>query len=400
MQRSRNRIYLIPIILSFLFVLLFPVGVVEQKSKAENREYNLKIHYIDVGQGDCSFIELPDGKTMLIDAGQEDQGKHVVKYIKKLGYSKIDYVVATHADSDHVGGLAKVIESFEVEVVYRPFTLSNCVTVKDFKDELLELFQADETINSTASSEAYAKFLKSAYNETCGNKLCEIRICSDKEVVISNDAENPYMIKFFMPYGKNQFVTNRIVNGYTVEKTAEENDLSAVIEIIAGQHKYLFTGDMTSSAENILIENLSSSEREMISNVSVLKVAHHGSSSSTSSKFLDLVRPVNAIIMVGKDNEYKLPADSVISRLENVAATIYRTDKLGSVIVEEKEGILIFNTIATRTIYEKYSWLLYTALIVTTIVIIFVIALYPKWQKKKMFKKDSKKSLNQSVDKK
>lgn len=395
MQRSGNRIYLIPIILTLLIAVLFQCCfLTQEKVYANERGYNLKVHFIDVGQGDCSFIELPDGKTMLIDAGQEEYGKQVVKYIKKLGYDKIDYLVATHADSDHVGGLSKVIESLDVSVVYRPFTISNCVKVKGFQDELLELFQNDETFNAMENGEVYAKFLKSAYNETCGDKLSEIRICSDKETIISDSEQNPYMIKFFMPYGETEFSTTRITSGYAVKEQSGDNETSAVIEIISDGHKYLFTGDMTTAGEKDLIENMSLADAEMLSCVSVLKVAHHGSNSSTSAEFLALVKPTSSVIMVGKDNDYGLPASEVITRLQNIATTVYRTDELGTIIVEEKQGMLIFDNVESKSVLERYSWVFYTILIATTVTIIVIIAVYPKIKKKMILKKDTKKSLN------
>ena len=402
MQRIRNRIYLIPLLMFLVVGLMFQWATAPIATTKANqaRDYDVKIHYIDVGQGDCSFIELPDGKTMLIDAGQKKYGKSVVKYIKKLGYKKIDYVVATHADGDHIGGLSKVIEEFEVAVVYRPFTVSNCVSVKGFEDELLNIFKNDTVVFSTESSEDYALFLKSAYNEVCEDKLCEIRICSDKEVVVSEDSNAPYMIKFFMPFGISSFTTSRIANGYTTLKQSDNNETSAVVELISSNHKYLFAGDMTESGETLLLESLSSMEAELLASVSVLKVAHHGSSGSSTDEFLALTRPLNSVIMVGKDNGYGLPDTAVIENLENVGSTVYRTDKLGSIIIEEKNGVLYFSNIETKTILEKYSWIFYTLIAIVVIGLIVIIKVYPKITKKVALKKERKKSLTQTVDKK
>jgi len=400
MQRNRDRIYLIPLLFMFVVGVVFQLLACPRvKVQAEERNYNLKVHFIDVGQGDCSFIELPDGKTMLIDAGKKEYGKTVVKYINKLGYEKIDYVVASHADSDHVGGLSKVIEEFDVAVVYRPFTMSNCVTIKGFEDELLSIFKSDPTVFQTESSEDYANFLKSAYNEVCGDALCEIRICSNKEIITGENAENPYMIKFFMPLGLTQFSTTRIKSGYTIEKETDNNEASAVIEIISNGHKYLFTGDMTENGEQELLYSLTPLEAEMLSSVSVLKAAHHGSGGSSSELFLELIKPTNTVIMVGEANDYYLPSDDTMARLEEIGTAVYRTDKLGTIIVEEREGVIYFSNIETKTVLEKYSWIFYTLIGIVVVGIIVIIALYPKIIKKVAFKKERKKSLTETVDK-
>ena len=91
----------------------------------------LTVHFLDVGQGDSEFIVLPDGKTMLIDAGESECGSTVVSYIKNLGYSKIDYLVATHPHADHIGGMTKVIQSFSIGAVYMPNTTTTTQTFTD-----------------------------------------------------------------------------------------------------------------------------------------------------------------------------------------------------------------------------------------------------------------------------
>ena len=149
-----------------------------------------------------------------------------------------------------------------------------------------------------------------------------------------------------------------------------------------------------------MLESLSSMEAELLASVSVLKVAHHGSSGSSTDEFLALTRPLNSVIMVGKDNGYGLPDTAVIENLENVGSTVYRTDKLGSIIIEEKNGVLYFSNIETKTILEKYSWIFYTLIAIVVIGLIVIIKVYPKITKKVALKKERKKSLTQTVDKK
>ena len=390
MRRSGNRTNLVVVlILSFIF-LVFPCCG-EGNTYAEESEYTLKIHFIDVGQGDCSFIELPDGKTMLIDAGTESNGKKVVKYIKKLGYKKIDYLIASHADGDHVGGLAKVIESLDVAVIYRPFVLSTNTKIKGFSDELIDLFGSDSKNYTIDDGYDYANFLNEAYNESVGDESAEIRISSDKEIILSEDSANPYMIKFFMPKAVAEFSTERIKKGYTTQKENDDNDCSSVVEIITDKNKYLFMGDLTAEKEIEMISALSVGDRALISGISVLKVGHHGSNTSSCPEFLSEISPAHAILSFGAGNEYGHPHHAVISSLEDIGSKVYKTGELGTIIVLERNSILYFENIPTESFVSKYDYIFYILIALVVIGIILTIYLYPKFKKKN---KENKKDTN------
>lgn len=380
MQRKYGyRIYLILLMLILVVGFLFPIPMANVD--AGEPRVDARIHFIDVGQGDATFIELPDGKTMLIDGGLEKYGRDVVKYIKNLGYTKIDYLVATHADEDHIGGLIRVLEKLDVETIYRPFTISTCVSKTGFTDELFTLFEEDLNSYATCADEVYAKFLKAAYDEKINGVPSKIKVCTDKENILSSDSTHPFMIRFFLPFAGAEFATDRIEKGYTTEYVAESNDSSALILLAMEQTSYLFAGDVTETKERKLIESLTTSEKLELASVTLLKVAHHGSASSTCDEFLSMVNPSHSVISVGEGNRYGLPSDTIITKLERQGSMIHRTDELGTIIVEEIAGVLHFKNIETKTFFEKFQWLFYLILGLILVGLILLIYLYPRLKK-------------------
>ena len=358
----------------------------------------ITITYLDVGQGDSAFIELPGGKTMLIDASESKASDDIISFISGKEYKRIDYLVATHSDADHIGGFIRVLDEFDVSVVYRPFTISTSTEVKNFTDELYDKFKDDIDLYQIDSSKDYAQFLKLAYNEVCGDKLCEIKVASNQETIISNSETEPYLIKFFMPEAFQSFSTNRIEFGYTSLKKEDNNDVSAVVEIITSTNKYLFMGDLTTSGENLMISMMDSADREMLSDIDILKVGYHGSETSTSEKLLAVTRPKNSVIMCEADNEYGFPKESVLNLLNAYSSVVYRTDKLGTIIATEKDGGIIFSNIETINPLLKWKVPLYILIGFVVVGIIVLIAVYPKIKKKK-FNKKSDTKLIKVVDK-
>lgn len=238
---------------------------------------SLKVHYIDVGQGDSSFVELPNGETILIDAGIPSQGYVVTNYIKNLGYTDIDYVVATHPHNDHIGGLPTVLESFKVGKFYMPN-----------KEHTSDIFMTMLTaVQSNGCKAAYAKSGLSVIDE--GN----------------------LKVNFVAP----------VSSGYS-----DLNNYSAVLRISYDKSSFLFTGD----AEDIVESELISSGQTI--SADVLKVGHHGAGYSSTASFLKVVKPKYAIISVGGNN-YGHPAADALSRLNDIGASIYRTDEVGTIIV-------------------------------------------------------------------
>lgn len=235
---------------------------------------NLKVYYFDVGQAD-SILIVNNNKTMLIDAGNNDDGELVVNNIKKLGISKLDYVIGTHPHEDHIGGLDDVIDAFDIGTIYMPKVQTN---TKTFEDVLDSVSNKGLTITAPKIGDKFE----------VGNANCEV-------MSIGDDSSNL-------------------------------NSTSIVIRMEYNNKSYLFMGDA---------EKINEDSREW-PQTDILKVGHHGSSTSSSQKFLNQIKPKIAVIQLGQGNKYGHPHDEVIKRLENIGATIYRTDLQKDILIEQE----------------------------------------------------------------
>ena len=229
----------------------------------------LTVHFIDVGQGDATFIELPNGETMMIDAGEAGCGSDT--YVKSLGRNYIDYLIVTHPHSDHIGNMAAVVESFGIGSIYMPDVPHDTQTFENLLDEI--------------ENSGYP-----VYAARAGQQLTQF---AEILAPISNDYDN--------------------LNNYSV-----------VIKVTYGETSFLFMGDAEHEAERDLL----SSDID----VDVLRVGHHGSSTSTDEAFLHAVAPNVAVISVGVDNDYGHPHDEVVNRLEDKGIPIYLTSASGTIV--------------------------------------------------------------------
>ena len=239
------------------------------------------MHFIDVGQGDCTFIAA-NGVTMLVDCGENEVSEQVEDYLRGLGVGRLDYVIATHPHSDHMGGMYHIIDVFDVGEVLVPHIPDEQIPVTLFYEHFLDSCAA----KNVPVTEAYV-----------GQVL---DIGSAKAEILAPDGSfyedmNNYSVSFMLTHGSN---------------------------------KCLFTGDAEAESEAAMIQN------GRLGRVMLYKAGHHGSAHSSTAEFVDIIRPQIAVISCGIENPYGHPADSAIRRLERYADIICRTDVNGTVTAE------------------------------------------------------------------
>lgn len=277
----------------FLFVfLLAAAGCSSMPSSTQPPPQNtpglMKVHFLDVGQGDSTFVQLPTGQNMLVDAGTKNEGVKVINYLKKAGVKKIDYLVATHPHEDHIGGMAAVIRGFEIGRVYMPKATH---TTKAYED-LLQAIQA---------------------------KGLKITAAKAGVEIINSAGLSAVMLA---------------PNSAAYE---DLNNYSAVIKLTFGKISFLFTGDAQLQSEQEMLANGFSLKTD------VLKVGHHGSYSSTSPAFLNAVKPKYAVISNGTGNDYGYPHAVTLQKLSETQ--VFRTDLNGNVIfTADGEGLQVFTS--------------------------------------------------------
>lgn len=245
----------------------------------------LSINIIDVGQGDCILISTPENKNILIDGGDENSERIIKSYLKKRKIKKLDIVIATHFDKDHIGSLDYIIDKFNIGKVY---------TSKDVD-----------------KSQAYNNLIKSCRNKNLNFEILKkgdkIKITKDINIIVLN----PSYIQ-----------ENKNLNSIAINLSYINMD-------------FLFTGDCEESNEVDMINSYD------LENVDFLKIAHHGSSSSSSDKFIKETSPDIAVISCGYKNQYGHPHKSTLDTLNKYKVKTFRTDINGD-LVFYSDGYKIF----------------------------------------------------------
>lgn len=246
----------------------------------------VKLHFINVNQGDSILIEDND-HFMLIDAGINEKGDTVKKYLKKLGVEKLDYVIGTHPHNDHIGGLDTVINAFKVDNVLLPDV---SIDSENYEDVLEAIADKNLIITRPTVGDNY----------TLGNASF---------VIISPNASSYEAL----------------------------NDYSIGIKLTYGSNSFLLAGDIQAVSEAEILEN------GIDLSADVLKLSHHGSSTSNTISFLDKVDPKYAVISVGKGNKYEHPHSATMQAVNERAINLYRTDKQGSIVFTTDGKIISVN---------------------------------------------------------
>ncbi len=264
-------------IIAALLSAVFLLAGCSVSEETENSD-SIQVHFINVGQGDCSLI-VSDGYTVLIDAGESEESYVVTSYLSELGIEKLDFIIATHPHSDHIGGLAGVIENISADRVIVPH-------IPD--DEL-------------PTTKTYRKFLEAVDSADC--TLEEAYVGEVIELGISE-------LEILAP---------------VTDEYSDLNNFSIVSQLDYGGTSFLFTGDAESESEKDMMEN------NLLDDIDVLKVGHHGSDTSSKKKFLEVIKPDYAVISCG-DNSYNHPNEKTVARLAEYTDKIYRTDHQGNII--------------------------------------------------------------------
>ena len=235
----------------------------------------LEIYFLDVGQGDAAIL-LCDGAAMMIDGGRSSQSQFIYSYIRNtLQLERMDYIIATHPDADHIGGLAAALNAVPVDLL-----LSSSLS---------------------HDTKAFSSMMK--YAELQGTPVI---IPQDGDVFQLGGATVTILVCW--------------------PEAPDSNDTSIVLRVDYGKTSFLFTGDAEYTLEYMLLDQGADLHAD------VLKVGHHGSSSSSTDEFIDAVCPQYAVISCGANNSYGHPHEAVLQTLERVGAELLRTDELGTII--------------------------------------------------------------------
>lgn len=295
------------------------------KGKMPSNEGKLVVHFVDVGQGDCIYVQFPGGKDMLIDAGTEfgtSSPTKVTEYLSGVNNDGIiDYLIVTHSDYDHIRFLADVVKNYQINAAYLPF-----IDVDVFGDvgqteaEEAEFNNGIDIYTGRDSGwSTYKNLLIAVFNEPD----CIVKCLIDNLTI---EIEDDVSFKAYC-LAAVEYTEENIL------KVSEVNELSPICLLTYAQRTIVFTGDAEKVSEEDFCE-----DAPLLLDCDVLKVGHHGSKYATTSSFLSRINVEYAVISVGADNSYGHPSAEALGRLEADGDTVYRTDKYGTITLTVDNG--------------------------------------------------------------
>ena len=288
MKSLRKYLPHILLIITIILVIGIFYSVYTRQSTNNNL---LKVAFLDVGQGDAIYVEAPNGKQMLFDAGPGPLVLQKLAEVMPFGDRSIDMIVITNPDKDHIGGFIDVLENYDVDLVLEPGTKKDTLVYKNLEQEIV-------------------------------NQGIKKEIARRGMIINLDTTKNIYFDVLF---------PDRDVSNFDV------NDGSIVGKLVYGSQSYMLTGDSTKYTE-LLIKN---NEDPLTLTASVLKLGHHGSRTSTSVLWLEQVKPELAIISAGKNNSYGHPHKDILDRLNSFNIPYLGTYQKGTIILKT-DGVSIF----------------------------------------------------------
>lgn len=262
----------------------------EQSNKITSVDGNLIVDYIDVGQGDSILIRQGE-HAMLIDGGTSECKDDLLEYLKSKNITKFDYIIGTHPHEDHIGSLDDVVNEFSFDIILFPDVSSARVTTKTFENLVLAVANKNMKFTTPISGKEYS-------------------LGEAKFTILAPSSTNYQSL----------------------------NNYSVVIKLNYGENSFMFTGDAETLSETEILNSYDDLHAD------VLKLGHHGSTTSSSKKFLNAVSPKYAVISVGKDNVYNHPTKTTMDKMLELNLPVYRTDELGTIECVSDGKNITFNT--------------------------------------------------------
>lgn len=266
-------------------------AVSETTSGSDSASSELQVHFIDVGQGDSTLI-LCGGEAMLIDAGDNGKGTAIQLYLQKQGVEALTYVIGTHPDSDHIGGLDVILTKFDCGAVIMPQIASDTAA---YRDVIGALTYRNYQITPPLAGDSY-------------------RLGEAVFTIVAPNGEY-----------------------------ADDNNSSVGIRLVHGNNSFLFTGDAETEAETDMLQSGIDIKAD------VLHTGHHGSASSSSRDFIDRVAPAYAVISCGRDNPYGHPHEQTLDTLREYDVQVFRTDEQGSIVAVSDGSSITWNREPSQT---------------------------------------------------
>lgn len=287
MEKQRNKKGSLPIGVRIIGIIIAVLAAAYglyagMGNSTGNFDGEMQIFALDVGQGDSFFVISPNGKTMLIDSGESSNSKQIEQFIREKGVRQLDIVIGSHTHSDHVGSMPYLLDAFDVG--------------KYVMSEAGLETRIQKRINAVLEEKDIPCSYVWAGDVIDWDSDCKVTVLSP--------------VPEFDEYSKTDW-----------------NEWSLIMRVEYANHSMIFTGDATVRSEQAAMLN----NEKYLFGADVLKVPHHGSTTSSSLGFLEAVSPEYAIISVGKGNSYGHPDYDTIQKLKQVNAEIYRTDELGTI---------------------------------------------------------------------